>query len=122
MQYRRLGKTDFTEKIANDKKEELFRSIAKLSTSFRYGQDCMRCEYCLPCTVDILIPEVFRAYDIYTNYPDNLKSLGIEIYQSLEVSPEECIECEECIDRCPGNLPIPERLKKVAEVFQAKTR
>lgn len=108
---------DFTEKMSDAKKAELFKAIGELGISFRYGQDCMRCGYCLPCEVDILIPEIFRAYDMYTNYPDNLKSLGLELYQSLEVSPEECIECEKCMEKCPSNLPIPEKLKKAVEVF-----
>ena len=55
---------------------------------------------------------------MYTSYSEDLKYMGIELYKSLPVSPEACVECGECEEKCPASLPIRERLKRVREVFE----
>lgn len=104
--------------LSEEEKKELFRLIGKLRKSYRYGQVCLRCGYCMPCPKGILIPEVFRAYDIYVGYPEEVKDLGLRIYASLEVKPTECIECRTCVSRCPVGIDIPARLKEVAKVME----
>ncbi len=100
-------------------KEELFRLIGRLGKTYRYGQFCLRCEYCQPCPQGIRIPEIFRAFDIYTGYPEPLRAKGLELYRSLEIKPDSCVECRQCVEICPAGIPIPERLREVARVLEA---
>lgn len=74
---------------------------------------CTRCEYCLPCTVDINIPKVFSLWNNAFLYDEEEKSKkDYKAYLEKGVSPEECIECEKCEKICPQSLEIIEGLKK----------
>ena len=108
---------DLTEPISEDEIRTLIECTGGLGGEFRYGRFCLSCGYCQPCPQGIDIPEVFRAFMIYKNYPDNLKPMGLDIYRRLEVGPDECVECGECEEKCPAKLPIIERLKEVVKVF-----
>ena len=54
---------------------------------------------------------------MYSNYPESLKHLGTELYASLEINADACTECEECIEKCPAGLMIPDMLKEVVGIF-----
>jgi len=95
--------------------------LGRLHKEFRYGQVCLRCGYCQPCQEGILIPEIMRALDIYQRYPDELKQMAIDLYQSLALGPEACTECGSCAEKCPAGLDIPARLKEAAELFASLT-
>lgn len=73
---------------------------------------CRRCGYCMPCVVGIDIPQMFIFYLQYTRY--GLKEAIPERYKGMKVKASACIECGECEQRCPYNLAIRERMKKVA--------
>ena len=104
--------------LTDAEREELIQAIARLRGTYKYKQDCLRCGYCLSvCPQDIQIPQVFHAAYAYRRYPEQTRHIGLEIYRSLEVSPEECIECEACVEECPAGIPIPERLKEAVELF-----
>jgi len=103
--------------LLKKEKAELLKSIGVLKKEFRYGQVCLRCGYCQPCTQEILIPIIFRAVDIYRSYPDELKHIGIELYSILEVKADACLECKKCMKKCPAGLNIPEKLKEAVEIF-----
>ena len=77
---------------------------------------CRRCNYCQPCSVGINISGVFLFAGYLQRY--DLGEWGYSRYQTLEVRPEECIECGECESRCPYHLPIREMLKKCAADFR----
>ncbi|HHV35890.1 MAG TPA: aldo/keto reductase [Syntrophomonadaceae bacterium] len=94
--------------LAELEREELARLVAKLGTRF-----CRRCEYCLPCQQGIDIPSVFLFDGYYTRY--DLKDWAKERYQAMDVKPDDCLECGECEERCPYNLPIREMLKEAVE-------
>lgn len=89
-------------------REELARIVAKLGARF-----CRRCEYCLPCKQGIDIPSVFLFDGYYTRY--DLKDWAKERYQAMSVKLDDCLECGECEERCPYNLPIRKMLKEAAE-------
>ncbi len=105
-------------RLSDRERDELFRAMGPLQKSFSYGQVCLRCGYCQPCPHGIVVPEVFRALQMARDYPDALKYLGRELYESLEVRASACVACEECIPKCPAGLIIPERLKEAVAEFE----
>ncbi|NLT68436.1 MAG: aldo/keto reductase [Acidobacteria bacterium] len=70
---------------------------------------CRRCDYCLPCPVDIPIQYVMGVRSF-------VKRMGPAVLQSQPFSgmirkAAECTECGECMARCPYDLPIPQIIK-----------
>jgi predicted aldo/keto reductase-like oxidoreductase len=76
---------------------------------------CTACRYCMPCPNGVDIPRVFGYYNeavIYSS-PSRLRTY----YRDPDMIKEEeradkCIKCEQCIEKCPQKLPIPELLEK----------
>lgn len=104
--------------LAEDEQAELFRLIGNHQGDFRYGQRCLRCSYCQPCPTGIDIPTVFKAADMLQGYSENLQYLAHEVWDSIEVHPDACVECRQCIERCPAGLDIPKQLKQAALLFR----
>jgi hypothetical protein len=104
--------------LTDAERDELVRAIGRLRGAYKYEQDCLSCGYCLSvCPQEIHIPQVFHAAYAYRQYPQETRHVGLELYRSLEVSPEECIECQDCVAECPAGIPIPQRLGEVVELF-----
>ena len=82
---------------------------------------CTGCGYCMPCPnkVDIptnlLILNYIRVYGSQKNFKDG----NIQLYHQRLVpsgeAAEFCVECGECLDKCPQHIEISERMKEVAE-------
>ena len=73
-----------------------------------------------------LVPRIFRyqkSLGQFTSTKDEeTRHIRLEIYQSLKISPEECIECRSCVERCPVGIDIPKRLKEAVEFFREVMR
>lgn len=83
----------------------------------KLGEDfCRRCGYCLPCPQGIDIPTqfIFEAYLNRYQIPD----WANDRYASQSVKAGACIECGQCEEKCPYNLPIIDMLKKVDQAFR----
>lgn len=77
------------------------------------GQDfCRRCGYCQPCPEGIDISTVFLLETYYDRY--ELKGWAMDRYAGLPAQASLCVECGECLDKCPYGLRIPERLARAA--------
>ncbi|MFQ6098677.1 MAG: aldo/keto reductase [Armatimonadota bacterium] len=107
--------------VTREETDRLMRRIGALRKEFRYGQVCLQCGYCQPCPEGVPIPDVFRATDMYRQYPDNLKHMGLNIFQALEVGPDACAECGQCEEACPAGLPVREKLKEARQLFSTVT-
>jgi hypothetical protein len=104
--------------LTDAERDELIRTIGEQRGTYKYEQDCLRCGYCVEaCPQDIPIPQAFHAAYAYRHYPEATRHVGVEMYQSLAVSPEACRACESCMETCPAGIPIPERLQDVVELF-----
>jgi len=73
---------------------------------------CTNCKYCMPCPNGVNIPRILEIYNNAIIYHD--KQVARIAYQWVEKEQRAnlCIECKECVDRCPQDIPITECLKK----------
>lgn len=95
----------------SDAEREDARKIAKaLGTQF-----CRRCGYCGPCPVGIDIPTMFLLKGYKERY--GLEKWSIDRYFGLKARAKDCIECGQCEERCPYDLPIRSMLKEVRQCF-----
>jgi len=86
---------------------------------------CTACRYCMPCPNGVDIPRIFELYNdaiMYndTRHPRWAYKGNIPGILKEEARADKCIECGECVEKCPQKLPVPELLKKAHEYLSAK--
>jgi hypothetical protein len=76
----------------------------------------------MPCPNGVDIPRVFDFYNgavIYNSVVEQRK-----IYNGpgrvKEHRADKCIKCDQCVEKCPQKLPIPELLEKAHAFLTAK--
>ena len=80
---------------------------------------CNLCGYCVPCPIDINIPKNFEIYNDAYMYNNKLRAMdSYNFVLKEEQKAPQCIMCNECIDKCPQNINIPEFLREVAHYFE----
>jgi len=75
---------------------------------------CTKCDYCMPCPNGVNIPRNFAIYNegiMYDKMGDAKKAYNN--WFAEEERAHNCIECLECEDKCPQQIPITEWLQKV---------
>ena len=96
--------------------KELFRK--------RIRVNCTQCYYCMPCPHDIHIPRNFFYFNDHAKFDSEAGKNRVRFIYGVSLKEHErasqCIECGECLEKCPQHIPIPDRLKEVAELFEQK--
>jgi len=80
---------------------------------------CTNCEYCLPCPNGVNIPLNFDFYNQVAMY-DALDRTRFQ-YKMWVPDDEKagmCIQCDECLSKCPQDIPISTWLPVVADVLE----
>jgi len=93
-----------------------FKSLSPIS--------CTQCRYCQPCPNNVNIPQVFQIYNDAVMYDDTMH--GKFIYNSAfgiaqDQRSDKCVECNECLEKCPQKIDIPSWLKKAHEALYSAT-
>ncbi|HSR30648.1 MAG TPA: aldo/keto reductase [Anaerolineae bacterium] len=78
---------------------------------------CTACEYCLPCPSGVNIPGIFEIYNDLLMYGDEQRAKMFYSWIDEKERADLCIECGECLEKCPQHIEIPDWLKKVHEVL-----
>jgi predicted aldo/keto reductase-like oxidoreductase len=80
---------------------------------------CTSCEYCLPCPVGVDIPGNFHIYNqdaMFHNESAGRWSYSVLVKKNADASV--CVECGECIPKCPQHINIPVELSKMREELE----
>lgn len=88
------------------------------------GNFCRACGYCMPCTIDIQISNAARMAQLIRRSPSaNWLTPSAQMMMS---NIENCIECGQCMSKCPYGLDVPNllkaNLKDYREILAGKTR
>jgi len=101
---------DPAQALSPKEREELIAEAAKWGEGL-----CHYCGYCTPCSEEIRIFDVLRFEGYFRRY--GLEDWAREQYANLKVKADACVECGECEERCPYQLPIRELLKAAHELL-----
>lgn len=81
--------------------------------------DCTSCNYCMPCPHGVNIPGNFRIFNHHSMYKnDNYTKWAYSNLVNKEASADYCIDCGECLPKCPQQIEIPSDLAKFNEYLK----
>ena len=79
---------------------------------------CQWCEYCKPdCPEEIDIPMIINAELMWSLWPEETLK---DWYGGVISNAHNCIECGNCEEACPYNLPIRDMLKVGRDFVDAR--
>lgn len=99
-------------------------SIDNLTKRFKELCDlvCTQCKYCEPCPNEVNISFIFNALQRYQIY--GVRGQAKYLYSVIGNVPwaqgkdaTACVECGECLEKCPQSIEIIEQLKKAHETL-----
>ena len=91
---------------------------------------CTACGYCMPCPEGVNIPQNFACLNNVSLETSRIRRLmARRTYRNLQGSKKKvdrvnpngnasvCTKCGICIEKCPQNIAIPEKLEKVKKIL-----
>jgi predicted aldo/keto reductase-like oxidoreductase len=96
--------------------EKKYRELMKIP--------CTGCGYCMPCPSDVAIPRCFDVYNkmhMFGNEIEAKFSYALSMggtFSGIRAFASQCVRCEECLEKCPQHIEIPDILETVAEEFE----
>ena len=79
--------------------------------------NCVYCNHCLPCPVEIDIAAVNKYLDIALLDENSVPQSIADHYASLSVHGGDCIACGSCEAKCPFSVPVIRKMQQAAKVF-----
>lgn len=76
---------------------------------------CRRCQYCMPCPEGVNIWMLMVTQDLWRGSPPDAFFEGME---EIVESGRGCVQCGECEEKCPYNLPIREMIVESIEFYE----
>jgi len=77
--------------------------------------ECVYCNHCLPCPVEIDIGQSIRLLDSAVRGVTADLQLA---YNSMKVPAGDCIHCGDCEDRCPFSVHTMDKLEQAAAMYE----
>jgi predicted aldo/keto reductase-like oxidoreductase len=93
-------------------RQEIEAIRAEVGTRF-----CRRCEYCMPCPEGVLTAPLMNQHVLWKLWPAE-QVLAWDYVTDAVKSAENCIECGECEEKCPYQLPIREMMAENVALYE----
>jgi predicted aldo/keto reductase-like oxidoreductase len=97
--------------------EQKYRQFRKIG--------CTACQYCMPCPSGVAIPSCFGIYNNLHMFGNvngakfNYAAWIGGIFLNTDPAfASQCIQCGQCMEKCPQNLQIPDLLEAVVEELE----
>ncbi|MCX7017201.1 MAG: aldo/keto reductase [Candidatus Sumerlaeota bacterium] len=74
---------------------------------------CTACGYCMPCPSGVNIPENFTLAQLDQAY--GMAGLARQRYAQTEGRARLCMECGQCLEKCPQGLEVPAHMRRIVE-------
>jgi len=115
----------------SEKEKEMLERFADQMAGFPVVP-CTTCAYCMPCPYGVDIPGNFSYYNGAVNdkllplppksspdYASRLKKYqeGYERTLKVDAWATKCMDCEECLPKCPQQIRIPNQLARLSELL-----
>lgn len=102
------------------------QEVDKVLKKFKEVSDklCTGCGYCMPCPQGVGIPATFklanasRIYGIVEGSKRDYAMFDDEWPYDEYKDASHCVECGECLPKCPQGIDIPAELKKAHELLK----
>ena len=104
------------------------QNIEKIADERLKSTKCEQCRFCLPCPNVIPIPEILRLRNISIGYgqlefaKERYNLIGRAGHWWEEKNSTFCLECNECLPKCPNKLNIPDLLKQTHNLLIEKPK
>ena len=95
---------------------------SKYQTLMKVG--CTGCGYCLPCPSEVAIPVCFEVYNkmhMFGNVEEAKFMYAVRMSGIISGSPgyaSQCVQCGECLEKCPQEIEIPDMLELVTDELE----
>jgi len=87
---------------------------------------CTGCAYCMPCPAGVQIPTAFDFFNklhMFGNPEETRRLYNVfasgAIQHSAAGYASQCVECGQCLEKCPQSIRIPDMLKRVSAELEA---
>ena len=94
---------------------------------------CTTCAYCMPCPYGVDIPGNFTFYNNALNnnllphksdpdYATKQAQFVNDYFKAIPVAARanQCMDCEECLKKCPQGIRIPNQLSRINSVLRGR--
>lgn len=78
---------------------------------------CTECRYCMPCPSGVDIPRILRIYNELIIYNDLQRATRLYSFLSEGELASLCVECGECLEKCPQQIDVPDWLARAHEAL-----
>jgi uncharacterized protein len=112
---------------ANVLGEEELQVVERVACKYRelMKVNCTGCGYCMPCPSDVMIPTCFELYNSMHMFGNaDVAKFSYAVRMSGEFSDgrsgyaSQCVQCGECLEKCPQGIQIPDALARVTDEME----
>jgi len=80
--------------------------------------NCTTCGYCMPCPEGVNIPFNLALSNDHHIFHDRNAGFRYKMVLSESERASSCVQCGQCLEKCPQQIPIPDELEHVADLFE----